>query len=296
MANQPRRRGRPRKTPLPRPRLQSQSVPLDQVTGTGAPLEENQARDEWEMALERGDPEALRQEAESRDFWQPANDAVDRDFPPANKARGRPKAASKQQRVWETLVSYYTLGGLAVSRINQGDGQVVVAHAQDCADAWIAAGRANPQIMQALEMVTIAGPYMALITVHASLVITIMDRHGANPVKSLFGKAPTAGEEPAPPRGATPEPPPLPYVPVGPTAPTEAMPSPPPYVDEGVRIVPDEGLPADVDVALRQMARQTGRPYEELRQEAMVALAQQRMAANGRLTHPGTLGAPVMKE
>jgi hypothetical protein len=208
---------------------------------------------------------------------------------------------SKQQRIRDTLVSYYALAGMAVSRMDMTDGQIVVASAQNCADAWMAAGKANPQIMRALELITIAGPYTALISAHVMVAITIMDRHNANPFAALFAprtprtpRQPVTGPSPS---GEQATPAPLPYVPVGAMAPTDAAPPPMQYPgdESGLVIIPDEGIPADLDVALRELARSTGRSYDELRQEALVELAQMRMSQNGHIQQPGSLGAPVTR-
>src|SRR5260221_531884 len=232
------------------------------------------------------------------------------DRPPADrgKAMSHKAGGSKQARVWETLVGYYALAGLAISRVDQVDGQIIVANAEKCADAWIAAGKGNPQIMHALELITIAGPYTALVTIHVTLLFSIMDRHGVSPFAGLFARAATQegppsarkhGRAQTPSAVGAPEPSPLPYQPAGANAPTEAPPAPPPYQGDDFLVIPDEGLPAEIDVALREMARATGRPYQELRQEALVELAQLRMQQNGRGNHvqtPGALGAPVARE
>lgn len=216
------------------------------------------------------------------------------DTPPADRKVSHKAGGSKQANIQKTLVSYYALAGLGVSRWDMVDGQLIVANAEKCADAWVAAGKANPQIMRALELVTVAGPYTALVMVHVGLVFAIMDRHGANPLGNLFAPAPARPVE----NGPTPaEPAPLPYQPVGANAPTDAAPPPQTYAgdESGLVIFPDEGLPAEIDIALRQLARQQGRPYEELRQEALVQIAQQRMAQNGHIQQPGALGAPVAR-
>lgn len=251
-----------------------------------------------EAAIGIGDPSASDDEAAQ----QSGPASVDFPFlagadkPPADRKVSHKAGGSKQQRIWETLVSYYALAGLGVSRLDRQDGMLIVANAEKCADAWIAAGKSNPSIMRALELVTIAGPYTALITVHVTLAFSIMDRHGANPFAGLFARQPATGPTPATgEEQATPAP--LPYVPLGANAPTEAAPPPTYQGDEqGFLVIPDEGIPGDLDIMLREAARTTGRPYEELRQEALVELAQMRMAQNGQNGHtPGALGAPVAR-
>ena len=241
------------------------------------------------------------------------------DKPPSDRkpSASHHKGASKQDRIYTTLVSYYGLAAFAVSRLDQMDGEIIATQAEACAGAWVAAGKANPKIQRVLEIITVGGPYMALVMVHAELAVALMARHGTSPL-ALFrspesnANSPTSTQfnsQVAPQKGGTtrgtamppssPEPPPpLPYQPVGPHAPTEAPAPPPVYVDPGLRVVPDEGIPAEIDVALRQMARQSGRPYEELRQEALLELAQMRLQtqSNGHTGLPGALGAPITRE
>lgn len=246
---------------------QAQKPPHDQDTGTGSPSEE---------------------EAEQADL-PPAAFAFPGVGDTAPKGRGRPKGASKQDTMYKTLVSYYALAGLGVGRFDQADGEILMRASGDCANAWIAAGKADPRIQHALEIITVAGPYTQLIWVHASIAIMIMDRHKVNPFSALMARP---NQPQAAPQA---EAAPLPYTPVGPQAPTDT-PLPPTYAPDTELGIPDEGLPADIDVALREMARRTGRNYDELRQEALVELAQMRLAQNGRTVAPGALGAPVMKE
>ena len=236
------------------------------------------------------------------------------DKPPSDRKVSHKAGASKQDRIYTTLLSYYGLAAFAVSRLDQLDGEIIAAQAEACAGAWVAAGKANPRIQRVLEIITVAGPYTALVMVHAELGMALMARHGTSPL-ALFRSPENVANNPTstftaqgspntrgatmPPSGAeAPQPPPLPYQPVGAHAPTEAPAPPPVYVDPGLRVVPDEGIPAEIDVALRQMARQSGRPYEELRQEAMLELAQMRLQAqsNGHNTVPGALGAPVERQ
>jgi hypothetical protein len=260
---QGRKRGRPPK--LLRP--QSQSNPLDLDTGIGSDSEASEPENPVSGFIPFASPEGA-----------------------SPKKRGRPAAANKQTSMRNTLVSYYALMGLGVGRFDEVDGQLIVANAESCADAWMAAGKANANIQHALELITIAGPYTALVTIHASLVLLILEHHKANPLRALFGKQQQSEEQVAVP-AAKPEPAPLPYTPVGANAPTEAAP-PPTFDGQEMRIFPDEGLPADLDVMLRQAARQTGRPYEELYQEAMVAYAQQQM----KNRPAGALGAQVARD
>lgn len=226
------------------------------------------------------------------------------DFAPADRkgaagsGRGRPRGSSKATRIRDTLVTYYAFAGMALARVDQYDGELVMAKAVDCADSWMAAGKANPQIMRALEIVTIAGPYTALAMVHLQLGLTIMDHHKVSPL-GLFKSSSTPTDGAGPFQGSPPahQPAPMAYQPAGPSAPTDtkAAPAAPAGADE-IRIWPDVELPAEMDVALRQAARQTGRPYDELRQEALVQIAQLRMQQNGHTVQAGALGAPIAAE
>ena len=270
------------------------------------------------------EPEAVASSAASPRSFGPF--AARPDKPPSDrKPTSHHKGASKQDRIYTTLVSYYGLAAFAVSRLDQMDGEIIATQAEACAGAWVAAGKANPKIQRVLEIITVGGPYMALVMVHAELAVALMARHGTSPL-ALFRSPDSIAHSPQSPnpqspqfttqgspkgtnaRGATmppsgsesaqPAPAPFPYQPVGANAPTEAPAPPPVFVDEGLRVVPDEGIPAEIDVALRQMARQSGRPYEELRQEALLELAQMRMQAqsNGHTGLPGALGAPIVRE
>lgn len=197
------------------------------------------------------------------------------------------------------------LGGPATA-----DGQLFLASAEPIADAWIAWGKADPRYMRIVTLMW-GSPFMTLIVAHSPLIGGVMANHGISigrflvPVnmrrlgeiaalrKSMIDSR--QGQGPA----ATPaqsEPvPPLPYQPAGPFAPTDAAP-PPPAPDEGLRIFPDEGLPAEIDVQLREISRKQGIPYAELHDQAMLQMAQMRMAQNGNVASqaPG-LGVPVMK-
>lgn len=295
----------PQRPQPPQPR--SQNAPHGPDTGTGAPSAEEEAEMAESQPSQMSDftPAPDAPPKRSHHAKRPSSAAASgagaaADKPPVSHKAG----GSKQARIRQGLVAYYTLAGLGVARFDQMDGEIVVASAAPCADAWMAAGAANPQIMRALEMVTIAGPYMALVMAHAQLATAIMQRHGTSPL-ALFRSSDntTSNSEPTGPQRGPAMPPsgsaesaPSPYQPVGANAPTDAPPPPPVYVDPGLIVIPDEGIPADIDIALRQMARQSGRPYDELRQEALVELAQIRMQSNGHMQQPGALGAPIARE
>lgn len=300
----------PQRPPQP-PQPRSQNAPHGPDTGTGAPSAEEEADMAEPQPSQMTDfaPASDAPPKRSHHAKRPSSAAASgagaaADKPPVSHKAG----GSKEARIRDGLIGYYTLIGLGVARADQTDGEIIVAFAEPSANAWVAAGKANPQIMRALEMVTIGSPYIALITVHAQLAIAIMQRHGTSPL-ALFRSSDntTASSEPTgpqrgpamPPSGSAESAPSMPYQPVGANAPTDAPQPPPVYVDPGLTVIPDEGIPADIDIALRQMARQSGRPYAELRQEALVELAQLRMQQNGHNGHmqqPGALGAPIARE
>jgi hypothetical protein len=260
----------------PRPSSQSRSADPGPATGTGAPSENDD--------MDAPEPQAPTPFPAFMTGGEPAR-------PKASHHKG----GSKQQRIYEGLVSYYGFAGMLISTRSPGDGMLIAGEAERLASLWLEAGKASPAIMRVLELVTIAGPYTALVFAHGQIALAIMSNHGVSPL-SLFARA----ENAAPSDGQTgraAQPAPLPYQPAGPFAPTDNAPLPmPPVPDDSLRVYPEEGLPADLDVALRQAARQSGRPYKELREEAMLQLAQVRMAQNGHVQTPGALGAPVAKE
>lgn len=202
------------------------------------------------------------------------------------------------------IVSMYGFVGLAVSRVDQYDGMLITANAESVADAWIAWGKADPRVMRTLQ-VLFGSPIALVIAAHTPIALGIMAHHGVSPSR-LFSPV----KIPVEPRsrrsseqaGAAAPSSPLPYVPLGATAPTDATPPPAPLSADDAAdmlIFPDEGLPADLDVALRQAAKESGRPYAELRQEALVQIAQMRMAQQNGRNGSGTaaaLGVPVARE
>lgn len=217
------------------------------------------------------------------------------DNPPSDR-KPRGKRISKSDMMRETIALYYRMAGMAVERIDTYDGQLIAAKAPDFASAWMVAGKADPRIQRVLEAVTIAGPYTALIFLHAQLAFAIMDHHGASPM-NLFQRVqqPNVEAQRVPVEQNT-TPSPFPYQPVGPNAPTDNQPLPYPTYADNVGISPDEKLPPEIDLALQEAERKTGRPYQELKQEFLVAVAQEQMRQNMRVGSPGTLGAPVVQE
>lgn len=268
----------------PRPPSPSRSAAPGPATGTGDPSDADDLAD-------------LSEPAPSPFAFMGGSGGGD--SAPARKASHH-KGSGKQQRIYEGLVSYYGFAGMLISTRSPADGFLIAGEAEHMATLWLDAGKASPAIMRVLELITVAGPYTALIFAHGQIAFAIMNNHGVSPL-SLFARADTppgtVGTS-APSDGQrTTQPAPLPYQPVGPFAPTDtASPFPTPPADDTLRVYPEEGLPADLDVALRQAARQSGRPYSELRDQALLELAQLRMGQNGHVQSPGALGAPVAKE
>lgn len=197
------------------------------------------------------------------------------------------------------IVSTYGMVGMAVSRLDEYDGMLIAAVGENAADAWIAWGKADPRIMRVLQL-CFGSPAALVLAAHAPLIIGIVKHHNINPLNPIklpgsAGMESPAGDTLAP--GVASTLPPLPYQPVGPSAPTEAQPaSMPPAAPGEMLIFPDDGLPADVEVQIRQAARMLKRPYDEVRQEILVQLAQEQMAQNQHIQNPGALGAPIARE
>ena len=265
-----------------RPASRSRSAAPAQATGTGA--------------ASADEDDAMAETAEApTPFASPFMSGGDA-APATRKAASHHKGGSKHQRVYEGLVSYYGFAGMLISTRQPMDGMVIVEQAEKMAQLHLDVGKANPSYMRVLELLTVAGPYTALVFGHAQLAFAIMGNHGMSPL-SLFARAEQQAEsapEAAPPFA------PLPYQPAGPQAPTDNAPvSPlwmPPAVEEGLKVYPDVGLPADFDIGLRELARKTGRPYEELLDAARLQMAQEQMKQNGHVVAPGALGAPVARE
>ena len=207
------------------------------------------------------------------------------------------------------IVSTYAGIGVMLGGPTNADGVLFLSSAERIADAWVAWGRADPRYMRIVSLLW-GSPMMTLVVAHAPLVGGIMTNHGISMGRLLVPmnmrslgqlaamrraaatSGPSSRAQAEHEAGA---PPPLPYQPVGPFAPTEAAP-PPSAPDEGLRILPDEGLPADIEVQLREISRTQGIPYQELYDQAMLQLAQLRMQQNGKVASQApALGVPVAK-
>lgn len=266
----------------PRQPSQSRNARQDQAIGTGATSAE-----EDEMA-------EAQEAAPSFAAFMTGGDTA-----PARKSASHHKGGSKNQRIYDGLVSYYGFAGMLISTRNPADGMLIAGEAERLAGLWLDAGKSSPAIMRVLELLTVAGPYTALVFAHGQIALALMSNHGVSPF-SLFARADQPVDSPQDGqtgRGAAPAP--LPYQPAGPFAPTDTAAMPltvPPPVEDGLRVYPDVELPSDLDVALRQAARQSGRPYKELADEARLQIAQIQIAQNGHVQAPGALGAPVARE
>ena len=207
------------------------------------------------------------------------------------------------------IVTSYAGIGAMLGGPASPDGMLFLASAESVADAWIAWGKADPRYMRIVTLMW-GSPFMTLLVAHSPLVGGLMANHGISigrflvPVnmrrlgeiaalrKSVIDARQGQGPASVP---VQPEPAPLPYQPAGPFAPTDAAP-PPPAPDEGLRIFPDEGLPAEIDVQLREISRKQGIPYAELHDQALLQMAQMRMAQNGNVAPQApALGVPVAK-
>lgn len=280
---------------------QSQSTPPPPAIATGAPFSAIDA--------EEGEPTATMDEAPA-----PFSMGALFEHAPADRGAGAGGPATftgykgKHGPLKTGIVSTYGMAGALVSRFDPVDGMLIVQQSENVADAWIALGKADPRVMRVLQTL-FGNPAMIVVMAHVAMIEPILRHHNASPL-SLFSGLKLPGKAPAgdatraqtgPADSVPSQPAPLPYVPAGAHAPTD-LPTPPPPMPmppadpDSIRMFPDTELPSEIEVALRQAARQTGRPYAELRQEALLQLAQLQMEANGHVRAPGALGAPVSKE
>lgn len=254
------------------------------------------------------------------------------DIAPGNQAQmqqSQPQAdtafsgySGKNGVIKTNIVTTYAFIGMNLGGPASADGMLFLKSAEPIADAWIAWGRSDPRYMRIVKVLW-GGPFTTLIIGHAGLVGGLMQNHGVNlgqylmpsalvaALKNRRGSAselgasfsPSAARGPSPSHTSEPTPTSLPYTPLGAQAPTgEEVPGPPlaPANPDELRVWPDEGMPSDLDVAAREIARRTGRPYLEILNEIRHQWANQQQAHNQKLRPPGPagsgLGAPVAKE
>lgn len=199
------------------------------------------------------------------------------------------------------IVSSYAMAGLLAGGPTSPDGALFLTNAEKIADAWIAWGKADPRYMRIVTILW-GGPFMTLALAHSPLIAGIAANHNIPIAKYLnpFGqlnrlRMPVVDMRNQSAQAPQDEPGLGTYVPVGPDAPTDGQGPPPQYVDGGLRVFPDEGIPSEIDVQLRQVARAQNIPYEQLRDAWLLDVAQQRIAHNQHVNTPGTLGQPVTK-
>jgi hypothetical protein len=221
------------------------------------------------------------------------------DVPPDYSESEQPTPAAftgyrgKFGAVKTNIVTSYATVGMMLGGPQSPDGVLFIASAENIADAWIAWGKTDPRYMRVVTILW-GGPFMTLIIAHTPLAAGIMANHNIqpsflkflNPANIAMFKNPGgAGVNTMP----SPTPAPVGYQPVGANAPTDNDAS----YGEPLRVYPDEGIPADVDVQLRQLATTMHIPYAQVRDQYLLETAQDRIAQNQRVTPPGALGVPV---
>ena len=212
----------------------------------------------------------------------PKNSQAPRERAPADRKgpKSHKAGAGKRERVRQSLLAYHGMAANVVAMAgNSPDAVIIATSGADATEAWMAGYDSDPRVRRVLEAITISGPwFVPLVIAYGSMAVKLMSNHGVSPA-ALFARTPA------------PEPQ---------SVPVDSMPSEPgPYSGPPTTAlgtaIPDEGLPADIEFAIREMARQTGRPYDELRHEALIQIAQAQMAANGHQTGaaPAALGALI---
>lgn len=205
------------------------------------------------------------------------------------KSADKPVRQSKDARRKQGLLVYYGMLGSGLMLVNEYTGTVVLNQAPACAASITDLAKVNPQVAMVVDAITANGPVVAVIMAHLPIFVGTMAAFGLVPAKV----ATSIG---------LPEPPPLPERPQYTGTPDDyrqgPMYAPAGYPEqaEPTRTVPDNELPSDIEVAIREAARITGRPYNELHAEALTMLRarQQAEQANGR---PGAvLGAIPAQE
>lgn len=252
-----------------------------------------------------------------QDIGISSDSGVSADTPPDNMAANEQESPAvfngyrgKYGLLKTNIVTSYATIGLLMGGPTSPDGILFLGSAEPIADAWIAWGKADPRYMRIVNMLW-GGPFMTLALAHAPLIGGVLANHGMhmpkflNPMQMpMFKSAAFAGRNAG---AATGNPAPLAtddgtppydpftanYHPVGANAPTDDPGPPPAYVEGQLRMYPDEGIPSDVDVQLRQLAQTAGIPYAQIRDQYLLETAQDRIAQHQKVTQPAALGVPV---
>lgn len=88
--------------------------------------------------------------------------------PPA--ATPRPTAAQKKDEVLkQDLAQLYTLAGVMTSLVRADIGNSMVEHGEEAADKWIELAQKNTRVRKALEDLTAASVWGAIIAVHVKM-------------------------------------------------------------------------------------------------------------------------------
>lgn len=210
------------------------------------------------------------------------------------------------------IVTSYATIGMLMGGPSSPDGMLFLTYAEPIAEAWIAWGKSDPRYMRIVNILW-GGPFMTLMLAHTPLIAGVMANHNIqmpfarllNPLNmkafqniqnGLVGanRPPVQAGQTGQNLPSEPDPFMANYHPVGAHAPTEDAGPPPPYADtSNLRVFPDEGIPSDIDVQLRQLSREMNKPYEEVVNAYLLEVQQARIAEQQRINKPGTLGMPV---
>lgn len=97
------------------------------------------------------------------------------------RKRGRPSKASGDQLIYETLVQYYGLLGMAVYPVNAYDAEVITSRSQQMAAGWMVLGAKYPEVYRVLKLMTSGGPIMAVAMPHIAVCVAIGANHDMLP-------------------------------------------------------------------------------------------------------------------
>ena len=190
------------------------------------------------------------------------------DKPPAGQgakgARSHHAGVSKRTRVASGIATYHLMGGGLLARLDPITGQVVMEKTPPTVDAWMVVYDADPMARKWMEYLTIGSPWLGVALAYAGIAGESLSRHGTS-LGDLFKP-----KEPAPPAAAGPNP--------------ELSQSPAPAtgpIETPLGAMPEEGLPHDVELMVRQLARETGQSYDTVRAAALEQMAEFTAAQNG---------------